>query len=163
MKYYPIEMEIIENISSFILDIKINKFILYIAHLFGYRKDEEHMDNITINIDRDIYDDRLMNILLLSLPNKRYVFFGNDESHIENLVDDIKKRVYKILSDNSKLEKRCENVKQVYLTFYASDDKVRKGSIIKIMMYRDKKLYYTYDTKEAKRYERDCALETILS
>ena len=96
------------------MNIKINKFILHIAHLFGYRKDEEHMDNITININRDIYDDRLMSILLLSLPDKRYVFSGNDEYHIENLVDDIKKRVYKALSDDSKLEKRCDNVKQVY-------------------------------------------------
>lgn len=145
------------------MNIKINKFILHIAHLFGYRKDEEHMDNITININRDIYDDRLMSILLLSLPDKRYVFSGNDEYHIENLVDDIKKRVYKALSDDSKLEKRCDNVKQVYLTFYASDDKVRKGSILKRMMYRDKKLYYTYDPKEVKRYERDCAIENILS
>lgn len=156
-------MKIIENIYSFFLDLKINKFILYFSHLFGYRKGEEHMDNISINIDRDIYDDRLMNILLLSLPDKRYVFSGSDEYHIENLVDDIKKTVYKILSDNPKLEKRCDNVKQIYLTFYRSNDKVRKGSILKKMTYRDKKLYYTYDPKEVKRYERDCALESILS
>lgn len=67
------------------------------------------------------------------------------------------------ITDNPKLEKRCDNVKQVYLTFYHSTDKVRKGSILKIMMYRDKKLYYTYYPKEVKRFERDFAIHSILN
>ena len=32
--------------------MKINKFILKISHFFGFRKQEEHIDNIIINANK---------------------------------------------------------------------------------------------------------------
>lgn len=151
------------KIYSFILNLKINKLILSIAHLFGFRKGEEHMDNITINIDRDTYDLESMDIFLFdSQLNNRYDWYKN-ESGIQKLIENIKQKVYKELSDNPKLEKRCANVKQVYLTFYEKNDKVRKGSILKTLLYQNKNLYYPYDPREKKMFDRDCAIENILS
>jgi len=147
-----------EKIYSFILNLKINKLILFIAHLFGFRKDEEHMDNITINIDKDEYDLESINIFLYDTD-----WESISENDIQGLIKDIKQKVYKELSDNPKLEKRCANVKQIHLTFYYKDDKVRKGSILKTLLYQNKILYYPYDPREKKMFDRDCAIDNILS
>lgn len=156
-----------EKIYSFILNLKINKLILSIAHLFGFRK--EHIDNITINIDKDEYDLESINIFLYDSPflkikdlNNRYDW-SRSENDIQSLIKDIKQKVYKELSDNPKLEKRCANVKQVYLTFYYKGDKVRKGSILKTLLYQNKTLYYPYDPREKKMFDRDCTIDNILS
>ena len=36
--------------------MKINKIIIRIAHLFGFRRDEEHIDDITIDVYLSKYD-----------------------------------------------------------------------------------------------------------
>ncbi len=102
------------------------------SHLFGFRKDEEHMDNITINIPRENYTEEEVNS----------IFFKDDID--EYLVDSIKEYLYKFLSIHPKMNMKCINVDQVWITFYKSDDKYRQrvGSVLKMLSYIDGVLYY---------------------
>lgn len=128
--------------------MKVNKIFIKVSHFFGFNKDLEHIDDVTININSENYDSRLLDILLYSLPDKRYIFKGDDELKIQEIIADIKKTTQSILSTNPKLDKRCKNVKTVYLTFYKNSDKIKEGSILKELFYLNGKLFYTYDSKE---------------
>lgn len=124
--------------------MKINKFILKISHFFGFRKQEEHIDNIIIN-----------------LPSN---YKSNDYWSEEDwIVNDIKKQVYEELDKNPKLMKRCSNVGCVYVTFYKQDKRGVSLENCKELKYLDNTLYYATDKSDIKSYIRDSKLKSILS
>jgi hypothetical protein len=73
--------------------MKINKIRLAISHFFGYRKGEEHFDDVSITLPYiPVTDDFCMNI------NELIVEY-----------------VYHKLEQDPKLKRRCANVKHLYI------------------------------------------------
>ena len=128
--------------------MKINKFILRISHIFGFRKNEEHIDDVTVNISVESYTDK--NIKEIE---------SNSES--VELVDDIKLQILKCFEDDAKLESRCRKTKQVWITFYKDTSDKRGGSRIKRLYYNNGVLYYPVIDRVAR--ERDIKLEKIFN
>lgn len=72
----------------------------------------------------------------------------------------LKNYILKCLSLNPKLEKRCQNVKQIWLTFYEPGEK-REGCLVKELMYDDGILYYPYNKDEFESWNRNLKLKSL--
>lgn len=130
----------------------INRMLLKLCHLFGYRLNEEHIDDITINISTKY------NLYISEIQ-----YFNKCESNeAKSILEDIFRQVYIQLENNKKLEKCCRNVKQVYVTYYQSDDH-RGGSIITIIPYIDGILYNPFDRSVMSALNRERTINSLLS
>lgn len=123
--------------------MKINKFIIKIAHLFGKMKGKEHIDDVSIRLP----------------TNYRTTDFWKEE---EWIVKDVKEQTYRELQKNDKLRERCNNVKSIYVTFSKGDSSRNQPECehTKILMYSDGILYYPGHDNDA--WERDSKLREIL-
>ena len=128
--------------------MKINKFILKIYHFFGLQKDKEHISDIIVNI----------NISLLTENEQDDILFNNKES-IER-VEIFKDIILTEFKNNPKLEQRCQNVNQVWLTFYQNPSYTNGGSIMKVIYYDEGVLFHPQLDKIA--YERHQKLKSII-
>lgn len=127
--------------------MKINKVILRISHFFGFRKSEEHIDDVTVNVSLSRYNQNQQDDLKYNTPP------------IE-VVDHIKKEIFRIFDSNKKLESRCRKTHQVWVTFYDNELDKKGGSLMKMLYYDDNVLYYPVVDKAA--YERNQKLKEIL-
>jgi hypothetical protein len=104
------------------MKIKINKISLAISHFFGYRKHEEHFDDVSI----------------------RFPYIPVTEDYCMKINDTIIEYVYYLLEGNTKLERRCANVEHIYLI----DDKT---SVVEKLTYIDGIIYTRNDKVALKR------------
>jgi hypothetical protein len=109
---------------------KINKFLLRIAHLLNFRLDEEHQDDITINISTRYPEDELEELLYHQKENW--------------ILHDIINQIYQRFKEDLIFERRCRNVNQVFVTYYKTNN-YAGGSTITIIRYIDGVLYSPYD------------------
>ncbi len=114
--------------------MKINKIVLKISHFFGFRKSEEHIDDVTINISSSFYSKDEIDIILFNEKTPDYI------------VSDIKEKAYQILKDNPKIEQKCRKSNQLWLTFYESINKKNSGGLMKMCYYTNGTLFYPCDT-----------------
>lgn len=136
--------------------MKINKLIIRIAHLFGFMKNQEHIDDVHIRLDTEYNTDD----------------YWSEDPYI---VDDIKKQIYQYFENDIKLKQRATNVNSIYVSFYKIVDgrpKIKdttyekmKCETLKCLMYKNGVLYYPkqkngYDDVES--YVRDCKIEKIV-
>ena len=113
--------------------MKINKIIIRIAHFFGLMKNIEHMDDIIVNIS--------------TISTYDYIHYDKklDTVKKEKIINDIKEKIYQEFRNDIKLERRCRNVGQVWITFYKDEiEKKHGGSIVKTLPYRKGVLFYPY-------------------
>ena len=124
----------------------INKFILKVCHFFGFRKDEEHITDVTINYPNDI-------------SNKDDALF--DEKKIsEEDVNKIKDYILNEFKKDPVLERRCFNAKQVWLTFYEYPEDTSSGSIMKMLYYDREAIFYQYP-KDREAWKRHIKLKEV--
>ena len=72
--------------------MKINKLLIRISHLFGFNKECEHVDDVSIYLNLKMTDDCKLII-----------------------TDETLKEVYKKLDESPKLKERCSNVSLIYI------------------------------------------------
>jgi hypothetical protein len=127
--------------------MKVNKIILKICHFFNYRLDEEHQDDITINIPtvypEEEFDD----------------FIYNHETSF--ILDDIFDQIYKRFEKDSIIEKRCSNIRAVFVTFYENNNHNGGSRLIRIP-YLDGVLYNPYDPLDNQSFMRQIKLNKLL-
>lgn len=116
--------------------MKINKILLRISHFFNYRLDEEHQDDITINITSTYPVDELEDLLFYQ--------------HSSWIIDDVFAQIYKRFKEDPIIEKRCRNIKQVWITFCKTSNYDVGNRVIQIP-YFDGLLYNPYDFKSMNR------------
>lgn len=92
----------IEFLITSLENMKINKIILRISHLFGLRRGEEHIDDVTVNIPITRYTEK----------EKKDILYNSSES--AEVVADIKKQIFKYFEDDVKLESRCRKLHTFY-------------------------------------------------
>lgn len=142
------------------IPLRPNRILLKICHFFGYRLDEEHQDDITVNIPT-VY------------PEKAWdsVWLNKDCSSTESklIMDDILQQVDKRLKEDPKLEKRCRNVGQVWTTYYTkrSDNRYtntlnNESSVIIIIPYIDGQLWNPCEKGMHEAWEREVKLRKLL-
>ena len=133
--------------------MKINKILLKIAHLFRYRLNEEHQDDITINIPT-VYPKTAWN----------NIWLNNDCSSKDSkwVMDDILNQVSEKLKSDPIFEKRCRNVGQVWTTFYTNGTK-NEGSIIIKIPYIDGELCNPCEKGMHDAWERHNKLRKLLN
>lgn len=129
--------------------MKIIKYILKIQHFFGFNKDTEYIKDVTVNIDITFYPKTVQDSIL----------YNNKES--EEIATHIKSQISELFKSNPKLEKRCRNVNQIWITFYDDPKITTGGSIIKKLNYVDGVLYYP--NVDTKNFERDQKIKSLLS
>lgn len=119
--------------------MKINKLILKICQLFGYRKDEVHMDDIKFKIP-SVYP---------GWPHyEHYDFKSSNKQRIKEsekfafYIDDVKDQVYKHLNENKKFKDNCTKANQVYVVFPNNETIRDFFQIHKTFIYIDNVLYY---------------------
>lgn len=116
------------------MHFKPNKIALRIAHFFGCRKGEEHIDDVTMNINIDSLSEKEIEDVQCKTEPAKY------------LVDFVKEQVYTKLQSDKKFEARCRKTTQVWVTFYHSDELSDKhrSSLLKMFYYsKEGKLYYS--------------------
>ena len=122
--------------------MKINRILIKISHFFGLRLDEEHQDDITINIPT-------------AYPEK-----GLDEIWD---MKDIMNQIYDRFKQDTLIEKRCRNVKQVWVTYYSNPDNTGGGSIVTRIPYVDGVLYNPFEKGVYESLERNRKIEQLLN
>jgi hypothetical protein len=110
------------NVKINNMKIKINKISLAISHFFGYRKNEEHFDDVSI----------------------RFPYIPVTEDYCMKISDVIIEYVYYLLEGNPKLQRRCANVEHIYLI----DDTT---SLVEQLTYIDGIIYTRNDKVALKR------------
>jgi hypothetical protein len=136
------------------MTIKINKILIKTAHFFGCRLKEEHIDDVTINIESDDFTELDMDVIH-NWSSKKHTNARTAEND-EYICDVVKNKAYAILKANPKINKRCINVKGVWLTFYKKNSSMREGSIVRTCRYLDGVLYLDIsklDRAAVKRHE----------
>lgn len=118
--------------------------ILKISHILNLRKEEEHIDDLTVNV-------------IVNEEEKMKVITDKEES---DLVINIKSQILSNFQRKKSLEERCRRMGQVWVTFYYMEQK-KEGSIMKCLRYDDGILYYPRIDNVS--YERDQKLKNILS
>lgn len=118
------------------VNMKINKLLLRISHFFKLRLDEEHQDDITINLPTSYPDDCLDELL-----------YDGEENWV---LADIFEQIYKRFSEDPLFEKRCRNVQQVFVTYYRNSNYRFNGALSRVP-YIDGVLYNPYDYKAINR------------
>lgn len=133
----------------------INKILLKISHFFGFRLDEEHMTDITINISTNYYNTDAIDEI-----------HSNKCKSIEAklIMEDIFSKIYTKFESDKILEKRCRNVKQVWVTYYQSDIEFGDsgGSIITTIPYVDGTLHNPFDKSVMSALERQRKIDNLL-
>ncbi len=146
-----------------------NKTILKVLHFFGLYKDSEHIDDVKINITINQYSEA-----------EQYIILDNKET--ESMIQYFKSSILERFKKDPKLEQRCRNVSQVWITFYDNpNDKtgIEKEIIrpysskriagvsvrdfpwcLKMFYYVDGTLYHPQ--LDSQSYERDQLLKKIL-
>lgn len=141
-------------IRDYAMTIKINKIAIKIAHFFGCRLKEEHIDDVTINIESDCYSELDMDFIQ-GFNSRRYKDTRTSEND-EFICDDIRNKAYAILKANPKINQRCSNINGVWLTFYKKNSTFREGSIVRTCRYLDGILFLDIskiDRESLKRHE----------
>ncbi len=125
--------------------IKWNKIFLRVAHFFGRRLTQEHIDDIIITLQN-------------SYPNMKGDWFKEESS----VHEDLKKEIYKRLCEDDKLKKRIANVKHCYVTFIKYDPDKNDGGMERTIVfgYLDGVLYSQAYDREA--YNRHKNIDKIL-
>ena len=114
--------------------MKINKILLRICHFCGFRLNEEHQDDIIINIPT-YYPSKFLDEIHDNKCN------SNEAKWI---MSDIMEQIYDRFKQYPITEKRCRNVKQVWVTYYSNPEQTGGGSIIT-------KIPYIYESLERNR------------
>lgn len=128
--------------------MKINKIIIKIQHFFGFNKETQHIDDVTVNIWCDHWS-----------KEKRSRIGDNKDTRED--ADEIKSQIVEIFKTNPKLEERCSLACQVWITFYKSSDE-NKGGQTKMLYYsKDKTLYYP-NKEDIRKWNRDQKIESIV-
>lgn len=129
--------------------MKINKIIIRIAHFFGKRLKEEHIDDVTVNIlDASWHHD----FTKAEVDDLSGLTSSGKDKTPDHVVDKLKEKAYDMFIRNPRLEKRCRNAHQLWVTFRLPSDDIRSGSLMKMMMYDNGILYYQCD-RDIKLYE----------
>lgn len=128
------------------ISMKINKLLLRLFHFFRLRLDEEHQDDITMNIPT-VYPD--------TCDNKC------ESKKAKIVMDDIMDQIYSRFKSDKIFEKRCRNVKQVWITYYKYLDK-STGSIITMIPYVDGILYNPFEKGVRELLNRNQKIEDLL-
>jgi hypothetical protein len=135
------------------IPLRPNRILLKICHFFGYRLDEEHQDDITVNIP-SVY------------PEKDFdnVWSNKDcsSSGSKLVMDDILQQVEKRLSEDPKLEKRCRNVGQVWTTYYTRVSRNESSPVI-IIPYIEGQLWNPCERGMYDAWERHNKLRKLLN
>ena len=145
----------------------INKTILKIAHFFGFRKDEEHISDVTINVDISCFDKSTDDYFDEEFDNFRYNFHDRNyqtDSH-EYIVNYIKDKIRESFIKDPKLQKRCQKTHQVWVTLYKHIENIPKrpvmsGSSRMDMIYYDDGILF-YPKHDQESYERHKKLKEI--
>jgi hypothetical protein len=133
--------------------MKINRILLKISHFFGLRLNEEHQDDITINIPTI------------------YPSMGIDEIHDNKcnskqakwIMEDIMNQIYDRFQKDTIREKRCRNIKQVWVTYYSNPNETGGGSIVTIIPYIDGVLYNPFEKGVNESLERNKKIDELLN
>jgi hypothetical protein len=119
--------------------MKIDKIILNLSHFFGFRLDQEHEDDISINIPTIYY--------------KGYEY-SLEESKLEEenwIIQDIFEQIYKKFKEIPKFEKKCKNSGKVLVNYkIRTINGSRNNSLI--IPYIDECLFDPNDKKSIKRH-----------
>jgi len=132
--------------------LRPNRILLKICHFFGYRLDEEHQDDITVNIPT-VYPEKYFDNVWL---NKDCSSSGS-----KLVMDDILQQVERRLSEDPKLEKRCRNVGQVWTTHYTKGSKNESSPVI-IIPYIEGQLWNPCEKGMYESWERQIKLTKLL-
>jgi hypothetical protein len=120
--------------------IKPNKTFLKICHFFGFRLDEEHPDDITINLPTRYIDVEYFN------------YTEDIDSESSWIIEDIFEQIYKRFKKDPKLEKKCRNAKMVIATYYKDSSYSRSENRNLICLpYIDGELFNPHNEKLLKR------------
>ena len=122
--------------------MKINIILIKISHFFGLRIYEEQQDDITINIPT-----------------------AYQEKGLDEIWDmkDIMNQIYDRFKQDTIIEKRCRNVKQVWVTYYSNPDNTGGGSIVTRIPYVDGVLYNPFEKGVYESLERNRKIEQLLN
>lgn len=104
--------------------MKINKILIRISHFFGFNKETEHVDDISIYLDLKMTD------------NCKII-----------ITDEVLKEVHKVLDESPKLKKRCSNVSLMYLIDKNSLLMEPLGYIDGVLYTRDMNVEYERELK----------------
>jgi hypothetical protein len=133
--------------------MKINRILLKISHFFGLRLDEEHQDDITINIPTSYPEKGLYEIHDNKCKSK--------ESKL--IMEDIMSQIYDRFQKDPIRERRCRNVKQVWVTYYSNENEKGGGSIITNIPYVDGVLYNPFEKGVHESLERNKKIDQLLN
>lgn len=118
----------------------MKKLILKISHFFGYRLDEQHIDDITVEIAKNKYYEPY-HIKYEEYPNW--------------IINDIIEQVYKRFDGDKNIEKRCRYANKVFVKY----NRPFRGTRSHFLTYLDGKLYHPDD----KVIIRDKILKELLN
>jgi hypothetical protein len=137
--------------------LRPNRILLKICHLFGYRLNEEHQDDITVNIPT-VYPEKDLTTLSARL------WLNNDcsSSGAKWIMDDILQQVERRLREDPKLEKRCRNVGQVWTTYYTKGSK-NESSVVITIPYIEGQLWNPCEKGMHDAWERHNKLRKLLN
>ena len=155
--------------------MKINRILLKISHFFGLRLDEEHQDDIPSEISIPVISkitytfigvgDITINIPTI-YPEKGLdeILDNKCESKEANwIMEDIMNQIYDRFKQDTIIEKRCRNVKQVWVTYYSNPDNTGGGSIVTRIPYVDGVLYNPFEKGVYESLERNRKIEQLLN
>ena len=132
--------------------MKINKLLLKISHLFGFRLNEEHQDDIMVNIPTIYHQEAIQEIW----DNKC------ESEEAKWVIDDIINQVYVYFQNNPKTEKCCRNVRKVFVTYYINEDG-RNGSMVTTIPYVDGILYNPFEKGIRESLDRNNKIDQLLN
>ena len=132
--------------------MKINKLLLKISHFFGFRLNEEHQDDILVNIPTIYHQEAIEEIW----DNKC------ESEEAKWVIDDIINQVYVHFQNNPKTEKCCRNVRQVFVTYYINENG-RDGSMVTTIPYVDGILYNPFEKGIQESLDRNNKIDQLLS
>jgi hypothetical protein len=122
------------------IPIRPNRILLKICHFFGFRLNEEHQDDVTVNIPTRYTEGHSYDVQDLIIKGES-----------DWIIEDIFEQIYRKFKEYPKLEKRCRNVKMVITTYYKDDEYRNTGSIVIFIPYIDGELFNPYNKKVLKR------------
>lgn len=104
--------------------MKINKIVISICHFFGFYKDVEHIDNVSIEFPLE-YDN-----------NDNLIFSDKNHDYLIQL-----------LEKTPKLKKRCSNIKGIYVIEKTTKLIMFLGYIDGVIYTKDKYVEYDRELK----------------
>lgn len=131
--------------------MKINKLLLKISHLFRFRLNEEHQDDIMVNIPTIYHQEAIQEIW----DNKC------ESEEAKWVMNDIINQVYVYFQNNPKTEKCCRNVRQVFVTcgYHTSVSSI----FIDVIPYVDGILYNPFEKGIQESLDRNNKIDQLLN